>query len=279
MDRARPGSSGSSQANTGHGSEADPHSGLRGDPRWTGSHLTVLRAEERRVSDSAPDGWTVARASPSLAGDWQAGLYVLGARVHWAPGAGSPALACPSQPRPLWVGWGGLGQETPGPSCPLHLLWLLLPLVFTAGTCLWGGLWACRCQGEESGVMRGRAAALAASSLPARVPRSLPAPSVCPERTGPPGSEPVHGQLTWAVLQCPWAQGGSMAAGHQEYPGDLVATSCSGLESTFEASGHQRVGQCPQRRLLSGCLLTASLPAGSTCTFWLLGAGPLGACL
>lgn len=69
-----------------------------------------------------------------------------------------------------------------------------------------------------------------------------------------------------------------MAAGHQECPGDLVATSCSGLESTYKASGRQRVGQCPQRRLLSGRLLTASLPARSTCTFWLLRAGPLGAC-
>lgn len=69
-----------------------------------------------------------------------------------------------------------------------------------------------------------------------------------------------------------------MAAGHQECPGDLMATSRSGLESTFEASGHQRVGQCPRRWLLSGRLLTASLPARSTCTFWLLGVGPLGAC-
>lgn len=32
MDRARFGSSGSSQANTGHSPEADPHSGLQGEP-------------------------------------------------------------------------------------------------------------------------------------------------------------------------------------------------------------------------------------------------------
>lgn len=70
--------------------------------------------------------------------------------------------------------------------------------------------------------MRGWAAAPATSPLPAHVPCSLLAPSMCLERAGPPGSEPAHGQLTWAVLPCSWAQGRCVAALHQECPGDLV---------------------------------------------------------
>lgn len=111
VDRARPGSSGSSQANTGHGSEADPHSGVRGITRWTGSHLTVLQAEERRVSDSAPDGWMVAKTSPSLAGDWQAGLYVLGAHVHWGLRGW---LSRPGLSQPTWTAVGGVARAQPG---------------------------------------------------------------------------------------------------------------------------------------------------------------------
>lgn len=56
--------------------------GSRRDLCRTGTCLTVRRAGEWRVSDSALDCWTVARASPRLAVDRQAGLYVLGARVH-----------------------------------------------------------------------------------------------------------------------------------------------------------------------------------------------------
>ena len=96
---------------------------------------------------------------------------------------------------------------------------------------------------------------------------------------------------------------GCLAPGVSRGPG---ATSCSDLESTFEASGTQRVGQCPQRwrpvapesqavpteveasgpqrvrqcpqrRLPSGPL-TVCLPAQSTRTAWLLRVGPLGAC-
>ena len=195
-----------------------------------------------------------------------------------ASGAGSPALACPSQPRPLWVGWRGLGQETPGPGCPLHLSLAAASPGFHCRHRSVGRSLGLQVSGRTVWRHERPGAAPAASSPPAPVPRSLPAPSVCPERTGPPGSEPVHGQFTWAMPPCLWAQGGSVAARHQECLGDLMATSRSGLESTFEASGHQRVGQCPQRRLLSRCLLTASLPACSTCTFWLLGVGPLGAC-
>ena len=124
--------------------------------------------------------------------------------------------------------------------------------------------------------MRGWAAAPATSPLPAHVPCSLLAPSVCLERAGPPGSEPAHGQLTWAALPCSWAQGRCVAALHQECPGDLVPPrapiwrapsrpvaprglggTCRGggqwhpegrtVPAEVEASGTRRVGQCPQR--------------------------------
>lgn len=115
---------------------------------------------------------------------------------------------------------GGVARAQPGDarsrlSIPTFL-WLLFP---------WFSLQALVC-GEvsgpagvrdagQSGVLRGWAAAPATSSLPANAPRSLPAPSVCLEQAGPPGSEPAHGQLTWA-------QGGCVAAVHQECLGDLV---------------------------------------------------------
>ena len=124
--------------------------------------------------------------------------------------------------------------------------------------------------------MRGWAAAPATSPLPAHVPCSLLAPSVCLERAGPPGSEPAHGQLTWAALPCSWAQGRCVAALHQECPGDLVPPrapiwrapsrpvaprglggTCRGggqwhpegraVPAEVETSGTRRVGQCPQR--------------------------------
>lgn len=56
--------------------------GSRRDLCRTGTCLTVRRAGGWRVSDSALDCWMVARASPRLAVDRQAGLYVFGARVH-----------------------------------------------------------------------------------------------------------------------------------------------------------------------------------------------------
>lgn len=49
------------------------------------------------------------------------------------------------------------------------------------------------------------------------------------------------------------------------------------MPAEVEASGHQRVRRCPQRRLPSGHPLTASIPARPTRTAWLLRAGPLGA--
>ena len=49
------------------------------------------------------------------------------------------------------------------------------------------------------------------------------------------------------------------------------------MPAEVEASGHQRVRRCPQRRLPSDHPLTASVPARPTRTAWLLRAGPLGA--
>lgn len=144
--------------------------------------------------------------------------------MHWGPRGWLP---CPGPSQLTSTAVGGVARARPGDarSClsTPTFLWLLFP---------WFSLQALVC-GEvsgpagvgdkgQSGVLRGWAAALATSPLPAHAPCSLLAPSVCLERAGPPGSEPAHGQLTWAVLPCSWAQGRCVAALHQGCLGDLV---------------------------------------------------------
>ena len=220
--------------------------GSRGNPCRTDSRLTVLWAGEWRVSDSAPDCWTVARASLSLAGDWQAGLcwgHVCTGPPGWLPCPG------PSQLTPTAVGgWRGRDRETAGCGCPPPLCSGRFFPVFTPGTCLWGGLRACRCQGqgavwclERLGSSPGHVSSACPRALLTAGTFHVPGAGR-PSRVRACSRTAYMGRA--AVFMGPGKVCGCLAPGVSGGPG---ATSCSDLESTFEASGTQRVGQCPQR--------------------------------
>ena len=220
--------------------------GSRGNPCRTDSRLTVLWAGEWRVSDSAPDCWTVARASLSLAGDWQAGLcwgHVCTGPPGWLPCPG------PSQLTPTAVGgWRGRDRETAGCGCPPPLCSGRFFPVFTPGTCLWGGLRACRCQGqgavwclERLGSSPGHVSSACPRALLTAGTFHVPGAGR-PSRVRACSRTAYMGRA--AVFMGPGKVCGCLAPGVSGGPG---ATSCSDLESTFEASGTQRVGRYLQR--------------------------------
>ena len=129
-----------------------------------------------------------------------------------------------------------------------HFSLAAFSLVFTPGTCLWGDLWACRCQGqgavwclERLGSSPGHVSSACPCALLTAGTFRVPGAGR-PSRVRACARTAYMGRA--AVFMGPGKVCGCLAPGVSGGPG---ATSCSDLESTFEASGTQRVRQCLQR--------------------------------
>ena len=160
---------------------------------------------------------------------------------------GPPGLAPLPWPIPANLdrcGWGGEGSTRRRQVVSVHPHFSLaaFSLVFTPGTCLWGGLWACRCRGQGAVWCLERL-----GSSPGHVSSACPcalltAGTFCVPGAGRPSRVRACTRTAYmgraAVFMGPGKVCGCLAPGVSGGPG---ATSCSDLESTFEASGTQRV--------------------------------------